>query len=437
MSLLIKNIILKGEKKDIFIEGNKIKKIRDSLNLRAVEKIDGRKEKAVIPGLINCHTHAAMSLFRGYGDDLPLKEWLEKKIWPLEKKITKDDVYWGTKLACLEMIESGTTCFNDMYWFPEAAIEAVKKMGFRAMIGLVMIDFLPSGSKENIEKLFNKLRTKQLTNIQLAVAPHSIYTVSKENLIWAKNFAKKNNLILHTHLSETEKEVKDCLKKYKIRPVEYLDKIGFLNKPRSRTSSLRGVNCVLAHSIWLNEKEIKILAKRKCSVVYNPCSNMKLASGVFPYKKMKEAGVNIALGTDGPASNNNLDMFSEMKFASLLQKVKEMNTTVASAREIFETATKNGAKALKINSGEIKEGKLADLILIDLNEVSLIPGHNLAPYRNGVSGAGFISDIVYSASGDCVSEVVCNGKILMRDRKIEGEEKIKKEATRRAKELVK
>jgi len=179
------------------------------------------------------------------------------------------------------------------------------------------------------------------------------------------------------------------------------------------------------------------LAKHKSSVVYNPCSNMKLASGIFPYKKLKKAGVNITLGTDGPASNNSLDIFLEMKFASLLQKVKEMDPTMAPAKEVFEIATKNGARALKINAGEIAEGKFADLILIDLNEVSLIPGHNLAPYRNEVSGAGLISDIVYSATGNCVSDVICNGKILMRDKKVEGEEKIKKEATKRAKNLTK
>jgi len=413
MSLLIKNVILDGKKKDIFIEGNKIKKIGDNLNLRATEKIDGKKEKAIIPGLINCHTHAAMSLFRGYGDDLPLKEWLEKKIWSAEAKLTEEDVYWGTKLDCLEMIKSGTTCFNDMYWYQESAIEAVKEMNLRAIIGLAMIDFLPIGSKKNIERTYKKLETKELEPITLSLAPHAIYSVSRENLIWAKNFAEKNNLILHTHLSETEQEVKDCLKKFKMRPVEYLDKIGFLNK-----------NCILAHSIWLNDKEIEILAKRKCSVVYNPCSNMKLASGIFPYKKTKEAEINVVLGTDGSASNNSLDMFSEMKFASLLQKIKEKNPITAPAREIFEAATKNGAKALKINAGEIKEGKLADLILIDLNQVSFQPGYSL------------ISDIVFSTNGNCVSDVICNGKILMRERKIEGEEKIKKEATKRARNLT-
>jgi 5-methylthioadenosine/S-adenosylhomocysteine deaminase len=425
MEILVKNIILDGKKQDIFIEGNKIKKIGRNLNLKAKEKIDGKGEKAALPGLINCHTHSAMTLFRGYGDDLPLKEWLEKKIWPLEAKLTEDDIYWGTKLACLEMIKTGTTTFNDMYWYPGAAIEAVKEMGLRAKIGLIMINFSPMGSKENVKKLFKKLEAKNLEVISLSVAPHSIYTVSKENLIWAKNFAKKNNpapyrnevsgagLILHIHLSETEKEAKDCLKKYGLRLVEYLEKIGFL-----------GENCILAHSVWLNDREIKILAKKNCSVVYNPCSNMKLASGIFPYKKLKKAGVNICLGTDGATSNNSLDVFLEMKFASLLQKVEEMDPTAAPAKEIFEIATKNGAKALKIDAGEIKERKLADLILIDLNQISLLPGHN------------FISDLVYSANGNCVSDLICNGKILMRDRKIEGEEEIKKEATRRAKNLT-
>ena len=414
MKILIKNIILNGKKKDIFVEGNKIKKIGKSLNLKAKEKIDGKGEKAVLPGLINCHTHAAMTLFRGYDDDLPLKEWLIKKIWPLEQKITENDVYWGTKLACLEIIKNGTTTFNDMYWYGEAVIKAVSEMGLRAVIGPLIIDFdKKRGSLENFKKIYQKFKSEKLDLVRLAVAPHAIYSVSKENLIWAKNFAKKHNLILHIHLSETEGEVKDCLKKYKLRSIEYLEKIGSLNE-----------NCILAHSVWLNDKEIEILEKRKSSVVYNPCSNMKLASGIFPYKKFKEAGVNICLGTDSAASNNNLDMFEEMKFASLLQKIKEVDSTVAPAPEIFETATKNGAKALKIDAGEIKERKLADLILVDLNQIYFQPGHN------------FVSDIVYSATGNCVSDVICNGKILMRERKIKGEEEIIKKAAEKAKKLV-
>jgi len=410
MSILIKNVILNGKRRDILIEGNKIEKIGKNLNLRADEKIDGKEQKAVLPGLINCHGHSAMTLFRGYADDLPLKEWLEKKIWPLEAKLNREDVYWGTKLACLEMIKTGTTCFNDMYWSEEASVEAAEEMGIRAKIGLVVLDFLPMGKRENIEKYWNIFKRRKFKTVTFSIAPHSIYTVSKESLVWAKNFAKKNNLLLHIHLSETEKEVKDCQKKYRLRPVEYLNKIGFLNQ-----------DCILAHSIWLSEKEIKILTQRRCNVVYNPCSNMKLASGIFPYKKIRKAGINICLGTDGPASNNNLDLFEEMKFGALLQKVKEKDPTVASASEIFEIATKNGAKALRINAGEIRVGKLADLILIDLNQVCLIPGHNL------------ISDIVYSCSGTCVSDVIVNGKVLMRDRKVKGEGKIKREIAIRAK----
>jgi len=414
MSLLLKNVILKGKKVDIFIEGNRIKRIGKNLNLKANEKIDGKKEKAVLPGLINCHTHAAMILFRGYGDDLPLKDCLEKKIWLLETKLNKEDIYWAVKLACLEMIKSGTTTFNDMYWYVDTAFEALEEMGMRGVIGPVVLDSFAIGQKKEIERVWRTLKKEKTETISFSICPHSIYTVSEENLIWAKNFSKKNNLILHTHLSETEKEVKDCLKKYKMRPVEFLDKIGFLNK-----------NCILSHSVWLSDKEISILTKRKVNVVYNPCSNLKLAVGeIFPYKKLKGKNINICLGTDGPASNNNLDLFEEMKFGSLLQKHKEKDPTMAKASEALKWATINGAKALRINAGKIKEGKLADLILIELNRISLLPSHNL------------ISDLVYSATGDCVSDVICNGKILMKDRNIKEEEKIKKEATKRAKLLI-
>lgn len=419
MSLLLKNLIFysktgQPQKIDVFIKGEKIQKIGSNLNLKAKEKIDGKGGKAVLPGLINCHTHAAMVLFRGYGDDSSLDRWLKEKIWPLETKLKEEDIYWGTKLACLEMIKTGTTCFNDMYWYEQSEIQAVKEMGMRAKIGLVLLDFLPKGSKAHIEKLYEKLTAKQLITIQLSIAPHSIYTVSKENLIWAKNFAKLHNLLLHIHLSETKKEVKDCQKKYHLRPAEYLEKIGFLKE-----------NVILAHSIWLSDKEIAILKKKKCHVVYNPCSNMKLASGVFPYLKLKKAGINICLGTDGAASNNSLDMIEEMKFASLLQKTKEVDPTITPAKEIFEAATENGAKALNLNLGQIEEGKLADLILVDLNQINLTPGHN------------FISNLVYSASGNCVSDVVCGGKIIMRERKIAGEKEIMRKATQRAQKLVK
>ncbi len=415
MNILIKNAILAGKRRDIYIENDIIKKIGRNLDYKAEEIIDGRGEKAAMPSLFNCHTHAAMTLFRGYADDLSLREWLQHRIWPLESKLTPEDVYWGTKLAILEMIKSGTTCFNDMYWYPEAAILAAKEMGIRAVIGLIVVDFDRKGSRENVEEMYNRFMTSELNPIQLAVAPHSIYTVSNENLIWAKDFAQSNNLTLHLHISETEEEVADCQKKWGVRPVEYLEKIGFL-----------GDNVVLVHGVWLSDEEIEILGKRKCNLVYTPCSNMKLAvGGVFPYKKLAEKKANICLGTDGVASNNSLDLFEDMKIGALLQKHKERNPVILKAPEMIKLATVNGAKAFKINAGEIREGKIADLILIDLNQTYFSPGHNLA------------SDLVYSASGNCVTDVICNGRILMREREVENEKEITQKATARARRLVK
>jgi len=415
MSLILKNVVLDGEKKDVYIEENKIKKIGNNLNFKAEAKIDGKGEKAILPGLINCHTHAAMTLFRGYGEDMTLNDWLKKKIWPLEAKLTEEDVYWGTKLACLEMIKTGTTCFNDMYWLEQASARAAEEMGVRAVIGLTVLDFLKAGNKNKLEEKRDIFKKGKFNIIKFSVSPHAIYTVSKENLIWAKDFANKNKLLFHMHVSETEEEVKNCQKKYKLRPVEFLEKIGVLDE-----------NTVLAHTVWISDKEIKILAKRKCSVVYNPCSNLKLAvGGIFPYKKIKENNINVCLGTDGAASNNNLDLFEEMKVGALLQKHKEKNPLIANVKEVFNWATINGARALKINAGIIKEGKLADLILIDLKKTFFSPGHN------------FLSDVIYSGSGPSVSDSVCNGRILMLNGKVEGEREIIKRATRIAKDITK
>ena len=413
MSILIKNIILNNKKQDVYVEDGKIKKI-GKLNLKAKEKIDGKQEKLLMPGFVNCHTHSAMILLRGLGEDLSLKEWLEKKIWPLEEKMTENDVYWGTKRACLEMIKTGTTCFNEMYFYRKAQIKAVQEMGLRAKIGLVLFG-IETDIRKKIEQEYY-LFSKKLTNkISLTIAPHAIYTVSKENLIWAKNFALKHNLVLQIHLSETEKEVKDCLKKYKLRPVEFLDKINFLNK-----------NTVLAHAVYLSDKEIEIIAKRKSSVVFNPCSNLKLAVGeIFPYKRLKKRNINIALGTDGPASNNSLDMIKEMKTACLIQKHKEKNAQEMPVKEILKIASLNGAKALKIDSGLIEINKQADLILIDLNKIYFQPGHDL------------MSDLVYSASGDCVSDVISGNEILMQNRKIEKENEIIRKSNSIAKRLTK
>jgi len=414
MGLLLKNIIFQEKERDIFIRKGKIEKIGKNLNVRAKEKIDCQGRKAVLPGLINCHTHSAMVLFRGYADDLPLKKWLEEKIWPLEARLSREDVYWGTKLACLEMLKSGTTAFNEMYFFPEAQAEAVREMGLRAKIGLPLIDFLPEYRPKSIEKLYQRLkRVLDGNRLSIALAPHSIYTVSRENLIWAKDFAKKHNLPLHLHLSETEQEVEECLLKYKKRPVEFLEEIGFL-----------GNNCLLAHSIWLSDKEIALLSKRKPHLIYNPCSNLKLGSGIFSYLKLKREGLNICLGTDSAVSNNSLDLIREIKVGSLLQKGAERSQKVLPAKEALEILTKNGARALRTGAGEIREGGPADLIFVDLEKIYFQPPIN------------FLSSFVYSASGECVSDVICGGKIIMRERRIEGEKEIIRKSKERARGLL-
>ncbi len=412
-TLLIKNVILDGEKTNIRIKGSIIIDIGKEIEETADDVIDCNGRKAAILPMINGHTHSAMSLLRGFGDDLPLMEWLKTKIWPIEDKMTPDDIYWGTKFACLEMIRSGTIFFNEMYMFPEAAMMAVKEMGIRSLIGLVMIDVPPAKDMIYTEKKYRELVTEQNELVRLSVSPHSIYTVSKDNLKWAGEFAKNNDIILHTHVAETEEEERNSQRRYGMSPVELLDDIGFLFE---RT--------ILAHGVWLSDKDIDILAKRGCTLVYNPSSNMKLAIGkTFPYKKIKRAGINVALGTDGSASNNNLDMFEEMKVGSLLQKHEQNNPTALPSNEIFDCATKNGSKAFGLDYQGIRVGGSSDIILIDLDYHTMVPGHDL------------ISDLVYSASGSAVSDLICNGQIIMRDCVIKGEEKIKNEFIKRVSDL--
>ncbi len=416
MSIIIKNILLNNKVKDIYIEKNIIKEVNDRINSEAEFKIDG-KNKAVLPSFFNAHTHSAMTLFRGYADDMPLLQWLEKKIWPLEQKLDEQDVYIGAKLACLEMIKSGTTFFNDMYWYWKGTAKAVEETGIKAAISPVFIDlFDQEKAKEQIklnEKLYNDCKDFS-ERVMFSLGPHAIYTVSKESLQWTKEFADKNNLLIHIHLSETKNEVESCIKEHKKTPVEYLNDIGFL-----------GENVIACHSVWLNKKEIGILAKNNVKIAHNPSSNMKLAVGnALQYEQLKKAGILMSMGTDGCASNNNMDMFEEMKIASLLQKMHYHNPTLMPAKEVFEMATINGAKTFNIDSGIVEQGKTADMILINLKDVHLVPRHNL------------ISNIVYAANSSCVNTTICDGKILMQNRIVKGEDKIKEEAQKTAEDLI-
>lgn len=414
MSILIKKALLDGKLKDILIDGDRIQQIDDSITTETDRKIYA-KGMAVLPSFFNCHTHAAMTLFRSYGSDLPLHEWLTEKIWPVESRMKPEHVYAGAKLAILEMIKSGTTFFNDMYWHVEETAKAVEEMGVRAALSSVMIDLDdPEKTKSSINSVKKSFKQSKDWDerIKFTLGPHAVYTCSEDLLQWCAEFAEKNNLMIHFHLSETRHEVHDCMKKHNLRPVEYLEKIKFLSG-----------RLVCAHSVWLSDKEVMILKRNDVRLVYNPVSNMKLSVGnVFPYEKLKEAKLKIALGTDGCSSNNNLSMIEEMKFGSLLQK-HENEATSMPANEIFRIATKGGARIFGMNAGTISRGALADLILVNLKDNLLVPNHDLT------------SNIVYSAESSCVDTTICNGKILMLNRKIPDEYEIIEKARKSAEDL--
>ena len=417
MSILIKETLLNQEVNDIFIEENIIKSIGVNLPIEADRIIDG-KNKAAIPGLINGHGHAAMTCFRSFGDDLPLEQWLREKIWPCEEVVTREDVYWGTKLACVEMIKSGTTTFNDMYKFFPYNAKAVEEMGMRAVLSETIFDYFDS-EKANAAKKQHGLLLEDMhkysNRIQFAMGPHAIYTVSGEMLRWVDEFSKANKLLIHTHLSETKTEYENAVKQFGLSPVRYLHKLGILS-PR----------LVIAHCLWIDEEEIMMLADHGVKVVHNPNSNLKLASGFqFKYQEMKDAGVVVGLGTDGCSSSNNLDMIEAMKVASLLQKAWRFDPTTMPAQEALDCATVNGARILGLNAGKIEAGCLADITLIDLNMPAFTPNFD------------FVSNLVYAANGSCVDTVICDGKILMENKHVPDEEKIMQQAAHTAYNIMK
>lgn len=415
MKLLIKRARPWGrEEVDIMIDRGVIVKIAKDIDFpegEAIEVLDAMGRIA-LPPFFNAHTHAAMAILRGYAEDMALKEWLEEKIWPLEARMNEEDVYWGAKLACLEMIKSGVLFFNDMYWHWRGTARAVEEMGVRAAISGVIIDLFDRDrfeqQRKQVEEMLKECErfSKRIT---FCLGPHAIYTCSEEALRWCKDLAEERNLMIHIHVSETQEEVKGCLERYGLRPVEYLDRIGFL-----------GPNVVLAHAVHLSEYEMDVLAERGAKVVYNPISNMKLAvGGVFPYPALRSRGVEVLMGTDGCASNNSLDMLVTAKVGSLLQKHHFSDPRVLPAKEALEIITVKAARAFGIKA-ELKEGDLGDLILLDPDDEHLIPGFDL------------FADLIYSATGYVVKTAICDGKVIMKDRKVQGEEEIREEAKRRA-----
>jgi len=404
MSILIRNVQLNEKPTDIFIEGNLIRQIGQGLQVNANEVIDGTK-KAILPGFINAHSHAAMTLLRGFAEDMPLEKWLHEKIWPAEAKHTDETIYWGTKLACLEMIESGTTCFNDMYFHPKQVYQAVSEMGLRAFVTDTLFDFFDPQKAEQAKRLTEKnikLSQSFESTVRYTIAPHAIYTVSAELFKWCADFAKANNVIFHTHCAETRTEYENSIKNFGLSPVKYLKKLGVLSP-----------NLSLAHVVWVDDEDIQILADHDVKVVHNPQSNLKIASGYqFKYLEMKEKGITVCLGTDGCASSNNMDLVEAMKLASIMQKAWRFDPTVMSEKEVLTMATVNGAKTFGLNAGAVKEGCLADLILLDLNQTTFTPNYDT------------VANLIYAANGSAVDTMICDGKIVMKNRMVQGKQTI-------------
>jgi len=377
------------------------------------EKILNGDGKAVVPGLINGHTHLPMSLFRGIADDLNLSDWLMNYIFPAEaRNVSEAFVRAGTRLAMAEMFRAGTTTVVDMYFFEDAIADEAAKAGMRGIFGEGILDFPTPDSPafddgiKNTEKLIQKWKGHPL--IQPAVAPHSVYTLSEEHLKQVSDLAKREGVPIVIHLSETEKEVADIEKAKGKPPIAYLDQIGFF-----------GGRVIAAHIVFPKPEEIPILKEKKVGVIHNPQSNMKLSSGIAPIPDLLHSQIDVGIGTDGAASNNNLSLWEEMDIAAKLHKVASKDPTVVSAQEAFAMATINGARALGMEKevGSIETGKKGDIVLVDLDGFHQIPNYNI------------YSTLIYATGSGDVRTVVINGQVVMEDRRLLtlDENQIKKE----------
>lgn len=415
MNILLKNIVCNGTVSDIYIEGSVIARIVTSADdpfgqipASGVEVVDCQG-KTAMPAFVNMHTHAGMSLMRGIEEDVPLKEWIDR-IWEVESHIDGDFVYHATKVACLEMIKSGTVTFNDQYWFPLMARKAAVEMGLRPVISYVVLDH---NNKEEAE--FQKDECVRTYEESLgwkdgglfSMAFHAIYSVSEEMMLWSAEFARKHGLKLHIHLSETEKEVRDCMAGHNgLSPVEYLDRLGIL-----------GPDVIAAHTLWLSDEDVRILGERKVNCVHNINSNTKLASGYrFRYNELRDAGANVCIGTDGCASSNNLDMLEALKTTALFQKAWRENPKALPLYELISLATSNGADALGLDTGRLEVGMQADICIVNTDSSFFL------------SPGSFLSNFIYSAHSDCIDSLISMGRFVMRNRKVEGEESILRDA---------
>lgn len=381
---------------EIAVDGNQI----ISVGLRGTIAPDWHPDETIdaagmvaLPGFVNCHTHAAMTLLRSYADDLPLMQWLSERIWPLEDRLTGEDVYWGTMLCVLEMIKSGTTTFADMYFFMDEVAQVVKKTGIRASLARGMVGVAPTGvtALTETDEFLAKWNGAADGRITTMVGPHAPYTCPPEYLEKVVALAEKHKVGVHIHLAETRQEVEDIRKQYGKTPIEYVRDIGLLDFP-----------VLGAHCVHLIQDDIKIIKEKNMGVAHNPESNMKLASGIAPIPQLLAEGINVGLGTDGAASNNNLDMLEEMRTAALLHKVNTMDPMTLPSYQALEMATRNGGRVLGLDVGVLQPGFKADIILIDFEKPHLYPRHDI------------IAHTVYAAQSSDVDTVMIDGKFIMK-----------------------
>lgn len=403
MTMLIKNVgLYRGGKveegKNILIEGTRIRSFPEDVEgISSDEVIDG-KGMLALPGLINTHTHVAMTLFRSYADDLALMDWLQNMIWPAEAHLDDDIVYWGSMLAFAEMIRGGTTAFCDMYMFMESCAKAAEKAGIRGNIARGLAGITPNGEKaleENI-RLYQDWNNACDGRIRVMLGPHAPYTCPPEYLKKVRDASEKYGIPIHIHLAETKGEVETCIEKFGITPIALMNQIGLFDRPT-----------LAAHCVHVNEEDIQIMAEKHVCVAHNPGSNLKLASGIAPVPKMRSAGITVGLGTDGASSNNKLDMFAEMRLAALIHKAAALDPFAVKADEAMQMGTAEGAKCLGYDDlGALDEGKLADIILIDRS------GYHWKPRFNSISLA------VYAGNSMDVDTVIVNGQLLMRGKEL-------------------
>lgn len=411
MSLAVTGAQLGGEDVALRAEGGRIAELGPDVRPAEGDEVIEGDGLALVAGLVNGHTHAAMTLFRGSEDDLSLMDWLENHVWPIEAKLDDEDVYWGTRLACVEMIRTGTVRFWDMYWRPGAVARAVHDAGIRAVIGRPLIDGNDPGRTDELrdaaERSLQELADRG-PRVDSALAPHAIYTVSEPSLRWVGEAAAERELPIHIHISETEKEVSDCEAAHGARPAQYLDSLGLL-----------GPRTLLAHCVWFDDSEFDLVAERGATIVTNPVSQMKLAVGrVFRYPAARKRGIPVGLGTDGAGTNDSLDLFQDAKHFALVQKHEANDPTAIAAEEVLEIAS--GARApLLGGAGRIAVGEPADFLLVKARSPEL----GIGPLSTG---------LVYAATGSVVDTTIVDGVALMRGGVLPDEAEILARARERA-----